>query len=140
MRGLLLALALFTAVGLAVAAVPALAQTADLPGGGRSSPPDYAFDDGTVVIGGDTATTCPSFASFLETGYFESGDTSAGARRVLERCVEAGLLDRELAASAAGGEDGGLPDTGGPDLPALLAVLGVLALAGGLLSRSIARE
>ena len=123
----------------AVVSTPALAQTSD-------PAPDYVLEkDGTVAIDGDGATDCRSFASFLKEGSFESGDTlSAGAQRVLEQCVEAGLLEAELAASAgapatasplsegsaANGEDGGLPDTGGPDLPALPAAASLLVSAG----------
>lgn len=123
-----------------MAAVPVLAQTVDLPGGGRSPLPDYAFDDGTVVIEGDAATTCPSFAAFLGQGYFESGDVSAGAQRVLGRCVEAGLLDPEVAASAAGGAGGRLPETGGPS-PAVLPLCASAALlaAGGVVALGVAR-
>jgi hypothetical protein len=70
----------------AVAAAPALAQTS-------YDAPDYALEeDGTVVIDGDGVTDCRSFALALEQGYFESGDLSAGAQRVLNQCEEAGLL------------------------------------------------
>ena len=111
----------------AVASTPALAQTS-------YDAPDYVLEgDGTVVIDGDGATDCRSFALFLEEGSFESGDTlSAGARRVLEQCVEAGLLEAELAASA-GAPAEALPDTGGPGLPALPAAVAGLVSAAGLL-------
>ena len=127
-----------TVMAMMVVAAPAPAQTS----GGF---PDYVLEeDGTVVIEGDAATDCTLFASFLEQGYFEPGGISPGARRVSDQCVEAGLLDPELANSAgapASGEGGGLPGTGSPDLPALLpAVLGVLATTGVLLARKVATE
>ncbi len=142
----------------ALAASPALAQTADLPGGGSEPPPKYAFDGETVIIEGDAATTCSSFAAFLDQGYFESGDPSTGARRVLEQCEDAGLLapgavttsgaspsgsvdaSTSPGAAAADGEGGGLPDTGGLNLPVLLAALSILAMTGGFLARGITRE
>lgn len=141
MRATMKGAVLLVALAAALAASPALAQTAALPGAEGENPPDYVLqENGTVVIDGDGATDCPSFAAFLEQGYFESGDVSPGAQRVLDRCEQAGLLDPELAASAADGEGGGLPETGGPNLPVLLAVVGVLAMAGGLLLRDIAKE
>ena len=128
----------------AVASAPALA---DITGG---DPPDYVLEeDGTVLIDGDLATDCRSFAG----GPVPSADGDPDleqARSVLEQCEEAGLLEPgggtpsaslSPEASAADGEGGGLPDTGGPDLPALLpAVLGVLAVAGGLFARKVATE
>lgn len=136
----------------ASASAPAVAQTS----GGF---PDYVLEkDGTVVIDGDGATDCTSFASFLEQGSFESGEISPGAQRVLEQCEEAGLLpsggtspgassgvpegaEKPSEALVTDGEDGGLPDTGGPNLPALLlAVLGVLTMMGGLLARKVTTE
>ena len=52
-----------TVMAMAAVAAPALAQTS----GG--DPPGYALEeDGTVVIDGDGATDCRSFASFLEQG------------------------------------------------------------------------
>lgn len=151
------AVLIVAAIVAALAASPALAQTADLPGGGSEPPPKYAFDGETVIIEGDAATTCSSFAAFLDQGYFESGEISPGARRVLEQCEDAGLLAPGSAAPgastggsvsasassggpAAGGKGAGLPDTGGPNLPALLAVLVILAMTSGFLTRSIARE
>ena len=127
-----------TVMAVAVVAAPAPAQTS----GGF---PGYVLEeDGTVVIEGDAGTDCASFASFLEQGYFEPGGISPGAQRVLDQCVEAGLLDPGLANPAgapASGEGGGLPETGGPDLPALLlAVLGVLATTGVLLARKAGKE
>jgi hypothetical protein len=134
-----------TAMAMAVAAAPALAQTS----GGF---PDYVLEeDGTVVIDGDGATDCPSFAAFLEQGDLEppAGNPSQQAQRVLEQCGEAGLLPSggttpiapaSSGASAADGEGGGLPDTGGPDLPALLVVSSAVAVASGLLVRKVAAE
>ena len=140
--GLLRVLAV-TVMAMAVVAAPALAQTS----GGF---PDYVLEeDGTVVIDGDGATDCPSFAAFLEQGYFEPGNNPAQAQSVLEQCEEAGLLPpggrhpqapASAGASAANGKGGGLPDTGGPDLPALLGVSGVLAMAGGLLALRVMRR
>ena len=131
-KGAILLAAVLVATMTAAVAAPA---TADTSGGF----PDYVLlKDGTVLIDGDGATDCRSFALFLEDGYFESGDISAGAQRVLEQCVEAGLLDPELAVAAgaspevaaANGNDGGLPGTGGPELPALLLAAAGLAFAG----------
>lgn len=136
----------------AVFAAPALADTS----GGF---PDYVLQkDGTVLIDGDGATDCRSFALALEQGYFESGDISPGAQRVLEQCEEAGLLYSEGAtlsasagettstsanalpstgASAVGGEGRGLPETGGPALPALLVVSSVVVVSGLLVRRIV---
>ncbi len=144
-------LAVVLAVMAAVLATPAPAQVSGF------NPPDYVFEEGgTVVIDGDAKTDCRSFASFLEDGYFESGDTSAGARRVLEQCEEAGLLDSGSGTpgasaspsaastppgtSAANEEDEGLPETGGPALAVLLVVSGVVAAAIGLLLARKAAE
>ena len=122
-----------TVMAMAGVAAPALAQTS----GG--DPPDYVLEeDGTVVIDGDGATDCSSFAAFLEQGYFEPGNNPAQAQSVLEQCEEAGLLPP--GASAANGKGGGLPDTGGPDLLVLLGVSGVLAMAGGLLALRVMRR
>ena len=139
--GRFLAFSFVVTLGFVVAVAPVLAQTSDLPGGGRSPLQDYVFDDGTVVIEGDATTTCPSFAGFLEQGYFESGDdVPASARRVLERCVKAGLLDPEVAASATGDEDVGLPETGGPTPAILLCASVALLAAGGAVALRTARE
>jgi hypothetical protein len=131
----------------AVASEPALADVSG------EDPPDYVLEeDGTVLIDGDLATDCTSFASSLEQGYFESGDISPGAQRMLDQCERAGLLPSEgitsgaspgasasSEAEAADGEDGGLPDTSGPDLQALLlAVSSVLATTSGLLAHKVA--
>ncbi len=135
-----------TVMAMAAVAAPALAQTS----GG--DPPDYALEeDGTVVIDGDGATDCRSFASFLEQGDFEppAGDPSQQAQSILEQCEEAGLLPSggttpsapaSSEASAANGKGGGLPDTGGSTLPALLGVSGVLAMTGGLLAREFLED
>ena len=121
-----------------LAAGPALAQTS----GGF---PDYVLEeDETVRIEGDTTTDCTSFASGLEEGYFESGDISLRAQRVLDQCEEAGLLDTgggtpsaSASASAsepAGGEDAALPETGGVLLAPLFVVAMLVASAAGLLA------
>lgn len=144
----LLATMLAVTTAFAIAAAPALA---DITGG---DPPDYVLEeDGTVVIDGDLATDCPSFAEFVPSA---DGDPDLEqARSVLEQCEEAGLLpsggttssasdalpagaSASSEASAANGKGGGLSDTGGPNLPALLGVSGILAIIGGLLSRKIA--
>lgn len=126
-----------TVVAMAVVAAPALAQTS-------GNFPDYVLEeDGTVVIDGDGATDCRSFASFLEQGDFEppAVNPSRQAQSVLEQCEEAGLLPSggttpsAPASSEANGKGEVLPDTGGPTLAALLGVSGVLAMTGGLLAR-----
>ena len=69
----------------AVAAAPALA---DVTGG---DPPDYVLEeDGTVVIDGDLATDCRSFASSVPRA--NDAPDLEQARRVLVQCEEAGLL------------------------------------------------
>lgn len=119
------------------------------------NPQDYVLrEDGRVVIGGDVATDCPSFASSLEQGYALAGNPEQ-ARSVLDQCKQAGLLPSGGAPSVSAPQQppttqatpqtptpqtpptrAGLPATGGPDLllPAsacgvLLVSLGVLGLA-----------
>ena len=128
--------AVLATMAVAFLAAPALA---DVAGGGDI--PDYALqEDGTVLIDGDLATDCRSF----DGGPIPPADGDPDreqARRVLEQCEEAGLLDSgrgDPGASAVNGEGGGLPDTGGPDLPALLFVAVLVAAAGGLLARKLA--
>lgn len=144
MRGSLKTTAVF-AVTIMVVAVVAAPAPADVSGG---DPPDYVLEeDGTVVIDGDVATDCRSFAGFQPSA---DGDPNREqARRVLEQCEEAGLLppgsttpsaSASSEVSAADGEGGALPDTGGPGLAALLVVPGAAAVAGGLLARKIAAE
>lgn len=135
-------MAMMTAV--AVAAAPALADITE------GDPPDYVLkEDGTVVIDGDLATDCPSFAEFVPSA---DGDPDLEqAQSVLEQCEEAGLLDSgggtpsaspsasaSSEVSAVDGEGGGLPETGGPALPALLVVAVVVVAASGLLARKVA--
>lgn len=149
---LLAAVLAVTVMAVAVAAAPALAQTS-------GNLPDYVLEeDGTVVIDGDFATDCPSFALALEEGYELAGNPER-AQAVLEQCEEAGLLPSggtipsaspgtsasasagvPAGSSASGGGGGGglLPDTGGPDLPALLVVSGVVAMTSGLLAGKVA--
>ena len=120
----------------AVATAPALA---DVTGG---DPQDYVLEeDGTVVIDGDLATDCRSFASSVPRA---DDDPYLGqARRVLAECEEAGLLPSKStnpSAPAANGRGGGLPDTGGPTLMALVGVSGVLAMTGCLLARKILED
>ncbi len=134
-----------TVVAMAVVAAPALAQTS-------GNFPDYVLEeDGTVAIDGDMGMDCRSFASFLEQGDFEppAVNPSRQAQSVLEQCEEAGLLPSggttpsapaSSEASAANGKGGGLPDTGGSTLPALLGVSGVLAMTGGLLAREFLED
>jgi len=122
----------------AVTAAPALA---DVTGG---DPPDYVLEeDGTVVIDGDLATDCPSFAEFVPSA---DGDPDLEqAESVLEQCEEAGLLPpsggttpgASPEASAADGEGERLPGTGGPALPALLVVSSVVVMTSGLLVRRV---
>ena len=125
----LLAVASILAVGLAtLVAAPAPAQVS-------GDFPKYAFEqDGTVVIDGDMAVDCRSFASFLGEGYFESGDISPGARPMLEKCEEAGLLSPENA--TPGASPSALPDTGGLGFPVALVPLVLLA---GLLAFGVPR-
>lgn len=138
--GLTVAAVLVATLGAAglLAADSALAQTS----GGF---PDYVLEeDGTVRIDGDVTTDCFSFATALERGYYESGNLSAGARRVLDQCEEAGLLDTgggtpsaSASASAsepAGREDAALPETGGVALPPLFVVALLMASAAALLA------
>lgn len=111
-----------------VTVTPALAQTS-------GNAPDYVLkEEGTVIIDGDGATDCTSFAFFLEQGTFESGNISPGAQRVLEQCEEAGFLNSE-GVSAVDGESETLPETGGSGLTLTLAAA---VLASGLLARKAA--
>lgn len=127
----------------AVAAAPA---PADVTGG---DPPDYVLEeDGTVVIDGDLATDCRSFAGGVPPA--DADPDLEQAQRVLEQCEQAGLLPSKSTTSSASassevsavddGEGGGLPDTGGPGLAALLVVSSALAVASGLLVRKVAAE
>ena len=137
----LLAATLVVMTVVAVATAPALAQVS----GGN--PPDYVLEeDGTVVIDGDVGTDCASFALALEQGYELAGNPER-AQAVLEQCEEAGLLPSESTApnasvpsevSVVNGESGGLPETGGPALPALLVATVLVVVASGLLARKVA--
>ncbi len=117
--------------------------------GGASTggdPPDYVLEeDGTVLIDGDLATDCRSFAG----GPVPPADGDPDldqARSVVEQCEKAGLLPSESAAPSAAassevpadGEGEGLPETGGPALPALLVVAVAVVVAGGLRARKVA--
>ena len=102
-RMVLLALFLVGSVlAAAVAARPVLAQTE----GGvppdyvppevvleeDGTPPDFLLDEdaGVVIIDGDGATDCPSFAAALEEGFL--GGNRGQARSVLEQCRRADFL------------------------------------------------
>lgn len=135
---------------LAVAAEPALADVvgADLP--------DFALEeDGTVVIDGDLATDCPSFAVGLEEGYESRGDPEQ-AQSVLEQCRRGGFLPSGGSApvsrtphspSAHVSEQhrqpsparAVLPSTGGPNLPMIPAPMGGALLMGLVALRLAAR-
>lgn len=83
-------LALLLVVGavlaVAVAAAPALADVS-------GDPPDYVLEEGgLVVIDGDLATDCPSFAGGVESGFLFGGVDPEQAQSVLELCRQAGLL------------------------------------------------
>lgn len=106
-RMVLLALLLVVGAVLAAAvlAAPALAQVAVEGGGDTQDPiPDFVFeedgvfgeDGASVVIDGDVVTDCRSFAGEFAGGGVPTADADSDlgqARRVLEQCEEAGLLD-----------------------------------------------
>lgn len=131
-------------ISVAVTVTPALAQTTD------RDPPDYVFEkDGTVVIDGDVATDCPSFATFVPNA--DRDPDLEQAQSVLEQCEEAGLLgsrdstpstppsaSASSGVSAVDGVGGGLPETGGPAPLALLGVAIIVVAASGLIARKVA--
>lgn len=99
------ALAVIVAMMILGAAAPTLAQEGgDRPGGsgeafgypagGEPPPPpsDYAYRDGAVLVSGDSAVGCREFVEDFDEGYDEYGD-QAQAKRVIERCKQAGLPD-----------------------------------------------
>lgn len=87
----------------------ALAQGTE--GSSTVAPPDYMLDDdGTVIIDGDIAMDCRSFALSLRQGQpLENGNIQQ-AQSVLQQCEQEGLL---------ASQDEGLPDTGGPPILAI---------------------
>lgn len=104
-------------------ASPVLAQTQEQPRSAAAmaqnaaDSPDYALqDDGTVIIGGDNATDCRSFALYLDNPNYEPPGSLRQARDVSQQCKEQGT---------AGPVDTELSDTGGPP---------VLPTAGSLLA------
>ncbi len=117
----------------ALAATPAGAQgegrALGYPMGGKPppSPPDYAFRDGEVYVDGDEVIGCREFAEQFDEGYDEWGD-QAQARRVLERCEQAGFpalqvpteVRQEIRQDA---RPAVLPETGGVSPPLLTAGL-----------------
>lgn len=115
-------------VGMVVSsASPVLAQTQEQPRSSAATAQnapditDYELqDDGTVIIGGDTATDCRSFALYLDNPNYEPPGSLQQARDVLQQCKE-----RET----AGPVDTELPDTGGP----LVLPTTSLLLAGTIL-------
>lgn len=80
---------------------PALAQAAQddgaaiaQPAGGFPvpTPPDFVLrEDGTVIVDGDTGSSCNTFALGLQQGYYQLGDQEQ-AQSVLEQCEERGFL------------------------------------------------
>jgi hypothetical protein len=108
------------------------------PAGGEPPPgsPDYAFDGGEVVVSGDSVVSCRDFVDTFDQGYDEYGDQEQ-ARRVLERCEQAGSPDdmdippEVRAEIRADRRLGGLPETGG--VPAVPLGIGLLIASAGLL-------
>lgn len=163
MAALLATVLALTTAAVAVVAAPALADVTVLGGRDARDPiPDFVFeedgilgeDGASVVIDGDIVTDCRSFASEFAGGGVPDADADSDleqARRVLEQCEESGLPPSESTtssgalpsasassgASAADGESGGLPETGGPALPALLLVAVGVVAASGLLARKV---
>ena len=110
-----------------------------VPSGEPLSPdlPDYFLEeDGTVIIEGDTAFDCRSFALSREDGYFQSGNQKQ-ALSMLQQCEKGGFLEQgdlqELPETVDPSEaEQALPDTGGPSGAAFL-----LPAAGLLLVTSL---
>lgn len=83
-------------VGMVVSsASPVLAQTQEQPRSSAATAQnapditDYELqDDGTVIIGGDTATDCRSFALYLDNPNYEPPGSWQQARDVLQQCKE----------------------------------------------------
>ena len=135
--------ALLLVVGALVLAVAGGAASAQeeggatgYPAGGKPPPPppDYAFRKGEVYIDGDLVIGCHEFVEDFEGFYDERGD-QAQAKRVLERCVEAGSPGLRIPAEIRGEirrdtREGGLPETGGAPVTVLLAGLLLVAGAG----------
>lgn len=155
LAALLTAALVMTTAAAAVVDAPALADVVVEGGGGNQDPvPDYVLEkDGTVLIDGDLATDCRSFVGGPVPR--ADGDPDFGqARRVAEQCEEAGLPPSESTTQSAsasapapsgtstadGAEDRGLPETGGPALPASPVVAMVVVAASGLLARKVGRS
>lgn len=127
-------------VGVPLEGASASASTAQgYPAGGEPPPPspDYAYRNGEVYVDGDEVLDCRTFVESFDGGYDEFGD-QAQARRVLERCEQAGSPDgvdvppEVRAEIKADRRLGGLPETGGaPALPLGVGLL--LASSAGLL-------
>lgn len=122
------------AVLLTTATTPVLAQEEGVSDSGAMGvpygeplppdPPDFVLEeDGTVIIDGDTAFDCRSFALAREDGYFRGGNQEQ-ALSVLQQCEEGGFLRQ--------GDLQTLPDTGGPSGAALLLPAGGLFLITSL--------
>lgn len=105
---------------LLASATPALAALAQ----NAPNPADYALqDDGTVIIGGDVAMSCGSFASYLNNDSYNHPGSVQQARNVLQQCRERGSLEASDSTQ--------LPDTGGPPL---LLITGALLAGTGLVA------
>lgn len=151
-RRIMAAALLAAALALAAWSAPAAAQEGGAsasasasaaqgyPAGGEPPPPppDYAYRNGEVYVDGDEVLDCRTFVESFDEGYDEYGDQGQ-ARRVLERCEQAGSPDgvdvppEVRAEIRADRRLGGVPETGGaPALPLGIGLL--LASSAGLLA------
>ena len=137
---LLLAVVAFLLLGFASGASAQEGGAFGYPAGSKPPPPppDYAYRGGEVYVSGDSVIGCNEFVEAFEDGYDE-WDDQAQARRVLERCKEAGLpglrppaeVRQEIQRGSA--REGTLPDTGGnPVLPLVVGLLLAGAALGAL--------
>lgn len=101
-------------------------EASGYPAGGKHGPPppDYAYSNGKVIVGGDVDTDCRSFIEGFDGGYSGWGNQTQ-AERVLEKCKQAdgSSLNPPPEVRQEIREDS-LADTGGiPLLPVAAVVL-----------------